>query len=79
MNRARTSSSMHSKFSLKNLVGMGSRGQVECLSCETVFLRRLIDGNEKESIWLDGGGCGVTMSLFGRDLAMSDLMFIILL
>ena len=79
MIRARTSSSIHSKFSLKNLVGIGSKGQVECLSFETIFLRRLRDGNEKEFISLDGGGCGVTMRLFGRDWALTDLMFIILL
>ena len=35
--RARTSSSMHMKFSLKNLVGIGSRGQVDDLSCVTDF------------------------------------------
>ena len=79
MIRARTSSSIHSKFSLKNLVGMGSRKQVQCFSLETVFLRRLMEGNEKETISFDGGRCGVAMSLFGRDLAMSDLMFVILL
>ena len=34
---ARMSSSMHRKLSLKNLVGMGSRGQVDDLSCATDF------------------------------------------
>ena len=77
--RARTSSSIHSKLSLKNLVGIGSRGQVEFLSLETVFLRRPRDGNEKVFISWEGGGWGVVIQFLGIDWAMSNLMFIILL
>ena len=76
--RARTSSSIHSKFSLKNLVGIGSKGQVECLSFETIFLRRSRDGSEKEFILFDGGEYGIMLRFSGRDWAMLDLMVRIL-
>ena len=75
----RKSFSMQSKLSLKNLVGIGSKAQVDGLSFETVFLSRSMDGGEKEFIAQDREGYGIEGHSFGRVRTMFDLMFMILL
>ena len=76
--RAWTSPSMHSKFSLKNFVGMGSRGHVEVFSFDTVFLSSSRSGNLKVLISPLRAGVVTTSLLLGVVWDISALMFVIL-